>query len=197
MEKEERRKAACFSMDKQRIFFDLDGVLAVWQDLPLERVAQKGYFSSVPAQENVVAAFMLLKHLPDIELYTLSCVFQDDHSESDKKIWVAGHLELPEERQLYCPCGSRKEGALEIIDGIRPSDVLIDDYTANLRCWTGIPVKLYNGINGKNGTWKGISVHFAMRPETIAKLIYEMAVIQPYNILQRIACWNAVFSASA
>lgn len=35
-------------MDKQRIFFDLDGVLAVWQDVPQERLTQKGYFSSIP-----------------------------------------------------------------------------------------------------------------------------------------------------
>ncbi len=184
-------------MEKQRIFFDLDGVLAVWQNVPPEHVSRKGYFSDVPVQENVAAAFRLLERLPDIELYTLSCVLQDNHSESDKKTWVAKHLNLPEKRQLYCPCGSRKENALEQIGGIRPSDVLIDDYTANLRCWTGIPIKLYNGINGKNGTWKGISVYFAMRPETIAKQIYEMAVIQPYSILQRIECWNAVFSASA
>ncbi len=31
------------------------------------------------------AAFRLLERLPDIELYILSCVFQDSHSESDKK----------------------------------------------------------------------------------------------------------------
>ncbi len=174
----------------------MDGVLAVWQDVPQERVAQKGYFSDIPTQENVVAAFRLLELLPDIELYILSCVFQDSHSESDKKIWVARHLNLPEDRQLYCPCGNRKESALEEIGGIRPSDVLIDDYTANLRSWTGIPIKLYNGINGRNGTWQGISVYFATQPEIIAKQIYEMAVIQPYSIRQRIECWNSVFSDS-
>lgn len=188
-------KAACFCMNKQRIFFDLDGVLAVWQDVPPDRLTQKGYFSSIPIHENVVAAFKLLEQLPDIELYILSCVFQDSHSESDKKTWVAEHLKLPKERQIYCPCGSRKMYALEKIGGIRPSDVLIDDYTENLRYWAGIPIKFYNGINGTNGTWQGISVYFAMQPETIAKQIYELAAIQPYSILQRIACWNVVFPA--
>ncbi len=188
-------KAACFCMDKQRIFFDLDGVLAIWQDVPQERLTRKGYFSSIPIQENIVAAFRLLEQLPDIELYILSCVFQDSHSESDKKAWVAEHLNLPDERQIYCPCGSRKEHALEKIGGIRPSDVLIDDYTENLRYWTSIPIKFYNGINGTNGTWQGIGIYYAMQPETIAKQIYEMAVIQPYSILQRIACWNVVFPA--
>lgn len=176
-------------------FFDLDGVLAVWQDVPQEHLTQKGYFSSIPIQENVVAAFRLLEQLPDIELYILSCVFQDSHSESDKKAWVKEHLHLPEERQIYCPCGGRKEHALEKIGGIRPSDVLIDDYTENLRYWAGIPIKFYNGINGTKGTWQGNGVYFVMQPETIAKQIYELAVIQPYSILQRIACWNAVFPA--
>ncbi len=146
-------KAACFCMNKQRIFFDLDGVLAVWQDVPQEHLTQKGYFSSIPIQENVVAAFRLLERLPDIELYILSRVFQDSHSESDKKTGVTEHLNLPKERQIYCPCGSRKEYALEEIGGIHLSDVLIDDYTENLRYWTGIPIKFYNGINGTNGTW--------------------------------------------
>ena len=113
-----------------------------------------------------------------------------------QKTWVARHFNLSEEKQIYCPCGNRKESALQKIGGIRSSDVLIDDYTPNLRCWISIPIKLYNGNNGGNGTWKGVSVYFAMRPETIAKQIYEMTVIQPYSILQRIACWNAVFSAS-
>ena len=184
-------------MEKQRIFFDLDGVLVIWQDVPQERVAQKGYFSCLPAHENVVAAFRLLEKLPDIEPYILSCVLQDNHSEDDKKTWVANHLSLPEERQIYCPCCSEKAKALKKIGGIRPSDVLIDDFTDNLRSWTGIPIKLYTGITGNNGTWKGVSVYFAMRPETIAKQIYAMSAIQPYSILQRIACWHSVFPSIA
>ncbi len=99
------------------------------------------------------AAFRLLERLPDIELYILSRVFQDSHSESDKKTGVTEHLNLLKERQIYCPCGSRKEHALEEIGGIHLSDVFIDDYTENLRYWTGIPIKFYNGINGTNGTW--------------------------------------------
>lgn len=101
-------KAACFCMNKQRIFFDLDGVLAVWQDVPQEHLTQKGYFSSIPIQENVVAAFRLLEQLPDIELYILSCVFQDSHSESDKKQGWQSILICQRRGRYTVPAGAEK-----------------------------------------------------------------------------------------
>ena len=58
------------------------------------------------------------------------------------------------------------------------TDVLVDDYTKNLKEWPvfgdakfGRAVKLLNGINGNNGTWTGISVSRFFSPDSIAKAI--------------------------
>lgn len=171
------------SVERQRIFFDLDGVLAVWQEVPLEEVAKEGYFSSLPAQENVVKAFIFLEQYSDIRLYILSSVFMDGHSVSDKKIWASAHLGLPECRQLYWPYGQEKAMAIEQIGGMRKSDVLVDDFSRNLHNWPGIPVKLYNGINGTKGTWEGYSVHSSMKPEILARQIYAIAKIERNMVL--------------
>ena len=165
-------------MENQRIFFDLDGVLAVWFYTPIEDVAKKGYFAGLPAQENVVNAFKILELQPGIELFVLSSVFLDNHSEADKRMWVAKHLGLADKHQIYCPYGREKETALEEIGGIRASDVLIDDFSKNLHHWRGIPIKLYNGINGTKGPWCGHSVHADMEADILARQIYEIATVQ-------------------
>lgn len=162
-------------MKRQRIFFDLDGVLAVWQNAPLEEVAKPGYFSALPEQKNVVKAFRLMEACPDVGLYILSSVFADGHSEDDKRSWVSAHLNLPKEQQIYCPYGQEKAMALEKTGGVNPSDVLVDDFSRNLRSWPGISVKLYNGINGTKGTWDGYSIHASMKPEILAKQLYAVA----------------------
>lgn len=164
-------------MKRQRIFFDLDGVLAVWQYAPLEEVAKEGYFSALPEQENVVKAFRLMENCPDVRLYILSSVFMDGHSEKDKRSWVSSHLSLPDERQIYCPYGQEKAMALEKAGGVSQSDVLVDDFSRNLRNWPGISVKLYNGINGTKGTWDGYSIHASMKPEVLAKQLYAVAKV--------------------
>ena len=67
---------------------------------------------------------------------------------------------------------------LRVPGGVRMTDVLVDDYTKNLKEWPvfgdakfGRAVKLLNGINGNNGTWTGISVSRFFSPDSIAKAI--------------------------
>ena len=62
------------------------------------------------------------------------------------------------------------------------TDVLVDDYTKNLKEWPvfgdakfGRAVKLLNGINGTNGTWTGISVSRFFTPKSIADVILSRA----------------------
>lgn len=168
---------------KQRIFFDLDGVLATWQNAAIEDVAKPGYFSSLPSNRNVVLAFKRLEQRTDIDLYILSSVFSDDHSREDKKIWVKNQLGLSEGRQIYAPYGTEKEDALKDIGGIKKTDVLIDDFSRNLRNWSGIPIKLYNGINGTHGTWHGFSVHSSMDPEILEEQIYAISRLRAYSCI--------------
>ena len=55
---------------------------------------------------------------------------------------------------------------------------MLDDYTKNLVKWEeegNVGVKLYNGVNGNNGTWKGHSVSLEMSFEDIIATLVAIA----------------------
>lgn len=150
---------------KKRIYFDMDGTLCEWQQgVHIDTVASKGYFSKLPPVQNVVDAFHRMWK-DGYDLYILSSVFCDDHSIADKKKWLSQHLpELPEEKMLFCPFGEKKK---TILSDLSQTDVLIDDYSVNLHGWHGTGIKIFNGINGNNGTWKGYSVSSNMTADIL------------------------------
>ena len=66
---------------------------------------------------------------------------------------------IPEDHRIFVPHLADKSDYVP--GGIQPTDVLLDDYTVNLREWEssgGIAVKFMNGVNGKNGSWTGKKV---------------------------------------
>ena len=76
------------------------------------------------------------------------------------------------ENRVFCPYGADK--ALFVPGGIRPDDVLLDDYTPNLIAWSqsgGKAVKLLNGINGTKGTWTGDALPMAMGAELLTEAL--------------------------
>lgn len=151
----------------RRIFVDMDGVLAKWEDASLEEMTSPGFFLSRVPDPNVCDMFTMLQEKAKdgkIEVFILSSYLLP-MSKEEKIEWNKRHTHIPEENQIYVPYGESKATALESIGGIRKTDVLIDDFTRNLKEWPGIAVKLYNGINGTHGTWRGYSVHNNMEPE--------------------------------
>ena len=148
---------------KIKVYFDIDGTIAEFdKTASIEKVASPGYFRSVVAMKKVIEMINLLSQRDDVEVYTSSSVFQDDHSIADKTYWLSKWVkDIPPERQIYCPYGSPKSS---IIQNKKDSDILIDDFTDNLLEWHGVGVKMYNGINGTKGRWNGFSLHANMSP---------------------------------
>ena len=73
--------------------------------------------------------------------------------------WLDQHMPfIPHDHRLFIHNGIEKIAAVP--GGVRPSDVLLDDYTLNLNQWAkqAKAIKLLNGINGTKGTWKGAAV---------------------------------------
>lgn len=157
----------------KKILFDMDGVLAKWEYVPMEVVAKKGYFENRPAMTNVVNAVKtLIKN--GVEVGILSAVLKDDHSTDEKLRWLGTYIpEIPSSNIFFAVYGKPK--ALYVPDEWQDA-VLVDDLTLNLNEWSAygygrVAIKMYNGINGTKGTWEGFSVHSNQKPSVMAMQI--------------------------
>lgn len=166
--------------EKRRIFFDIDGCLAVWKQASHYELLRRGYFRSLPPLHNVVkAARMLIRnHGENIEVWSLSAFPPEaPHAVSEKFYWLDAFVpELSPQRRLFCPCGVDKRSVVP--GGIRPTDVLVDDYTVNLLPWnvSARGVKLLNGVNGTKGRWSGPAVSFDTAPDILENQIYQFVM---------------------
>ena len=169
-------------MKKQRIYFDMDGVLAIFNPhATIEEVASPGYFTNCkPCQQAILTMKFLVEHT-GLDVYVLTAVFDDDHSMQEKREWLARYAPfLPEDHILFAVIG--KQTKSEVIGEIRDSDILIDDHTPNLRRdrWHGIGVKYHNGINGKgaSGGYDGYHVSVQTEPTRLAKQLLGIAMAE-------------------
>ena len=167
---------------KNRIFFDMDGVLAIFNlHATIEEVASKGYFSNCkPCQTALLTMEYLFKNT-DLDVYVLTAVFDDDHSMQEKRDWLVKYAPyLPEDHILFAIIG--KQTKSEVIGEIRDSDILVDDHTPNLRSdrWHGVGVKYHNGINGKgaSGGFSGYHVSVQTEPQKLAKQLLGIAMAE-------------------
>lgn len=138
-----------------RIFFDMDGVLAKWNaGASIEEVTSPGYFINREPESKVAEAMKRLIEL-GYNVFILTSVFNDDHSRSEKIRWLYRHCPFFDvSRVVFCVYGENKADAVKAC----MDDILIDDFTPNLKAWTGIGIKYLNGINGTKGTWDGYVV---------------------------------------
>ncbi len=142
-----------------RVFFDMDGVLAEYKDVPYEELLRPGYFSELAPQTEAVQALERLALDPRFEVYTLSAVIEENRTAlEEKKQWLSRQLSSECRSRVHSQflfCGQSK--AASVPGGIRPSDILIDDYNANLRDWSrhAVAIKLLNGINHRHRSWQG------------------------------------------
>lgn len=147
-------------MNHRRIFVDMDGTLAKWNNVETDMLYEKGYY------ENLEPNYNLLNEIKELirkgeDIYILSSFLSDSkYALEEKKIWLSKYLtEIPIEKQIFVKYGSDK--TKYIPDIITKNDYLIDDYTKNLLSWKeagGVGIKFLNGINHTKGTWKGLAI---------------------------------------
>lgn len=148
------------TMNQKRLFVDMDGTLAVFTPVDtLETLYEQGYYANLAPHENVIQGVrQFLQENEDTEVYIMSSVLADSpYALDEKNAWLDKYLpEIDQDHRIYPPCGQSK--AEYVPEGIKETDFLLDDYSANLHQWEssgGCGIKLMNGINGSKGSWMG------------------------------------------
>lgn len=145
--------------DHTRYFFDMDGVLAVFQqiktDIPLDEFLgnkENHYYRTLPPQQNVVDLVNYLIEAGE-DVYILSNSFFDVIE--DKIDWLKEMCPNLNPNNIYITpysSGTPIQKA-DFVEGLNEKDILIDDYNKNLYDWEkmgGTAVKLVNNINSIN-----------------------------------------------
>lgn len=167
----------------KRLFVDMDGTLAKWEDVPyFERLLEKGYFLERPPIQSVIDAIhTLYEQHPDIEICILSaCLKESPYAEAEKNAWLDKYLpEIDADHRYFPAFGEDKTSAIE--GGIHENDFLLDDYSQNLFLFdppaTGI--KLLNGINHTHESWEKNALSFEKSGQELAD---DMFAIMDYKI---------------
>ncbi|TDW19954.1 deoxypyrimidine-specific 5' nucleotidase type C protein (NT5C) [Breznakia blatticola] len=160
-----------------RIFVDIDGVLAKFNNHleSFDILYQEGYFENLAPQQTMIDTVNELRSLDHSNIYILSSVLDSPYAIPEKLTWIEKHLpNFPRENIIFSEYGKSKT---EFIPGqIGEKDILVDDYTKNLKEWVdagGNGIKVLNGINNTNGTWNGnkISIHDLKLSESLQRSV--------------------------
>lgn len=149
------------------IYCDMDGVLAKWNpDASQEEVAERDYFLNREIEFPMVAAVhLLLQKGYDVRVlsaaYTVRACWE-------KRQWLngAGLIGID---ATFVPYGEPKSDYVD-----EDNAILIDDFGKNLKEWTGVPVKFYNGINGHGGSTYKYSLFHNWDAQTLAKKVEDI-----------------------
>ncbi len=168
---------------KRRLFVDMDGTLCQWKDCEkYEDLYEPGFFSSMLPNTALVDAIKIIFLQNEIVIYILSAALADsDCAVKEKNMWLDLHLpEVDHDHRIFVSTDIKKYAAVP--GGIRPTDILLDDYSKNLHEWSekAVAVKFLNGVNGTNGTWErcgGFVVHGNKAADKIAQEVTNICVL--------------------
>ncbi len=178
------------SMYQKRLFVDMDGVLAKFNQVDtMETLYEKGYFKNLEPMKNVLHAICDVIENKQAEVFILSAVLEDSpYAKSEKNEWLDKYLpEIDDEHRIFPACGEDKR--TYVPSGVKDTDYLLDDYTKNLKSWQkdGQGIKLINGINHTKGTWEGAKT----TAELPASVIYKHIVgIMEQDELYQLGYYN-------
>lgn len=155
-----------------RYFIDIDGTLAVYISKEYAWWEIDGIFRYLQPQEQVVKAVKTLIHNNE-EVYIITAYHRHTPQvKADKIYWLGKYLpEIKLDHQIYTLCGEDKTAYIP--NGVKPTDILLDDFNKNLENWKtvgGTSIKLLNGLNSKH-SWNGATIEANDTSEAILKAL--------------------------
>jgi 5'(3')-deoxyribonucleotidase len=164
------------------IYFDMDGVLAKWEEgCTYERTLEPNYFFTLELEEAIKEAMLLLMEA-GFEICILSAAYMNGVAEIDKARWLEKYG-LDHVPRLFVPCGISKSEFIDAKPGV--NYFLLDDYNFNLTNWSAteknggnfVAIKFLNGINGGSNIWKGRTLYHNSTGEILAHSLADFVVM--------------------
>lgn len=154
------------------IYIDMDGVLAKWNTAAsIEDTYQPGYFLMREAEASIKALLQLLQY-KGYNVCLLTAAYEEGTAKADKRQWTfKNNINVP---ICFVPYGKNKANYVDK----SMKNILIDDFTKNLREWESagnIGIKFYNGINGTHGTWNGYNINHRMSSYKMLTIVEAIA----------------------
>lgn len=170
---------------KKKLFLDFDGTLAEFKNVGPDEYSRKGYSLTLQPHRSVVDAVRTLYESGEFELYLLSAVLPYKHCSEDKNAWLNHYLpEIKQENRIYSAYGCNKYEAIKNLGlTVEAGDIFLDDYTVNLKQMDEdtnevlTSVKLLNGINDTNKSWKGARISIYSDSESLSKQIRAISLV--------------------
>lgn len=166
MRKERRREAV--------IWIDMDGVLAKFENVDVNETYNEGFFAS---RQPDMKAVSLVRELVDrgFDVRILTSAYENGFAGPEKIRWLCSPSVGLSDVEFYSVrYGSDKSCA---VTDLEPVNLLIDDYSVNLRKWENhkngkfVGLKWYNGTNGSNGTWENSLKPYIRNDQTIKEMV--------------------------
>lgn len=138
-------------MNKATLYIDMDGVLARFEQAEnaMKRFEnEKGFFATLEATH--FAKKLKNVKMDNVKILTSS---PNKQADNDKLEWIKKHLPQFKDDMVFVRSGQEKAKYAK-------GNMLLDDYTDNLKHWTkqgGIAIKALNGLNGKTKRYRTLT----------------------------------------
>lgn len=142
--------------------FDLDGTMFKWQSG--EDYLAPHYFRNLPSDNLMVEVVNRLLKAGENVVFGTAVLNEEAAFDKREALNELGFSDIP---MFAVENGCTKSGILKNIK----RRILIDDYTKNLKNFSGTGVKYCNGINDTNKSWEGLRISSDMPAEEICNLL--------------------------
>lgn len=151
-------------------FTDMDGTMVEWRKASYGELFEKGFYRDGKPMQTVVDALGIISEEVSVMASLSAYLNGSKYALPEKNAWLDEHADfIPAGKRYFVPTfaksapGNAKIRFVERQLGRKLSkcDILLDDYSVNLHEWEaagGTAIKVLNGVNGTNGTWKGAKV---------------------------------------